>query len=218
MKLVVFGATGPTGLHLVKQALDQGHTVTVLVRDPEKMASLMQPHDKLQVQKIDLSKEEDLVGPMKKVDAVLSALGSRAGMFTPCSLYTDSITSITGAMRKANVKRLVCVTSWGSKDEPGLPWIISWFLKPTFLRNVLANMGEMEDYLQEKCTELNYTVVKPPGLSNNPSEGKEVKTREGQYVENVSSSLPRENLAKFMLSCLSNNQFDKKMVAVGVEK
>nr|KAG5697574.1 hypothetical protein BaRGS_019795 [Batillaria attramentaria] len=168
MKIAVLGATGPTGQEVVKQALEQGHTVTALVRDPDKMASQVQ-HDNLQIQKVDLSKEEDLVGPMKGVDAVLSSLGSRAGIWTPCSLYTDSIVTITGAMRKGGVNRLICVTSWGSKDEPGLPWIISWFLKPTFLRNILANMGEMEDYMQEKCTDINYTVVRPPGLSNQPS-------------------------------------------------
>lgn len=56
-------------------------------------------------------------------------------------------------------------------DEPGLPWIISWFLKPTFLRNVLKNMGEMEDYILEKCADINYTVVRPPGLSDNPATG-----------------------------------------------
>ena len=37
MKIVVFGATGRTGLPLVKQALDAGHQVVAFVRDPAKM-------------------------------------------------------------------------------------------------------------------------------------------------------------------------------------
>ena len=36
MKLLIIGATGPTGRELVKQAVAQGHEVTALVRNPAK--------------------------------------------------------------------------------------------------------------------------------------------------------------------------------------
>lgn len=39
LKLVVFGATGPSGQQLVEQALDQGHYVTAIVRSPEKITT-----------------------------------------------------------------------------------------------------------------------------------------------------------------------------------
>ena len=37
LKVVIFGATGGTGIQLVKQALDAGHHVTVYVRNPDKL-------------------------------------------------------------------------------------------------------------------------------------------------------------------------------------
>ena len=40
MKLVVLGATGGTGLELVRQAIERGHSVTALVRSPEKLNGL----------------------------------------------------------------------------------------------------------------------------------------------------------------------------------
>lgn len=36
MKIVVFGATGNAGRRIVKEALDRGHTVTGVARDPGK--------------------------------------------------------------------------------------------------------------------------------------------------------------------------------------
>lgn len=35
-RLVVFGASGPSGLEVVQQALAKGHSVTAVVRSPEK--------------------------------------------------------------------------------------------------------------------------------------------------------------------------------------
>ena len=36
MKILILGATGPTGLQLVTQALEQHYEVTALVRNPAK--------------------------------------------------------------------------------------------------------------------------------------------------------------------------------------
>ncbi|KAL8586252.1 hypothetical protein ACOMHN_003767 [Nucella lapillus] len=217
MKIAVLGATGPTGQQVVQQALAKGYEVRALVRDPDKMAAQVQ-HEKLQIHKIDLTKAEDLIGPMTGTDTVLSSLGARGGIWTPCSLYTDTMPVILAAMRQAGVKRLVCVTSWGSKDEAGLPWVISWFLKPTFLRNVLADMSQMEDYIAENSGDITYTVVKPPGLNNQPVSEKEILTREGQYVADAPASLSRADVARFMLGLLTTDTFHNKMVAVAVSK
>jgi uncharacterized protein YbjT (DUF2867 family) len=37
MKLLVFGATGACGKHVVQKALAEGHEVTVFVRNPSKL-------------------------------------------------------------------------------------------------------------------------------------------------------------------------------------
>ena len=38
MKLVILGATGGTGLEVIRRAIERGHDVTALVRSPEKLA------------------------------------------------------------------------------------------------------------------------------------------------------------------------------------
>lgn len=46
LKLGVLGASGRTGTEVVRQALDDGHQVTVLVRDPAKLGEFK---DRVQV-------------------------------------------------------------------------------------------------------------------------------------------------------------------------
>ena len=38
MKIIIFGASGGTGIEIVKQALEAGHEVTAFVRNPTKVA------------------------------------------------------------------------------------------------------------------------------------------------------------------------------------
>jgi len=46
MKIAVLGATGPSGIQVVKEALARGHEVTAVVRNPDKVT---EKHDKLKV-------------------------------------------------------------------------------------------------------------------------------------------------------------------------
>jgi putative NADH-flavin reductase len=63
MKVIVFGATGPTGRRAVGEALAKGHEVTAFVRDPSK---LVKNHERLTVVQGDAldpsSVEKALVG------------------------------------------------------------------------------------------------------------------------------------------------------------
>ncbi|KAL3846626.1 hypothetical protein ACJMK2_017600 [Sinanodonta woodiana] len=213
MKFAVLGATGPTGQEFVKEALDNGHSVTALVRSPEKLTTNC---DRLKVVKVDIFKEEDLVEHFKDSDAVISCLGCRPSFLglSPITFYTDSIKPIAEALRKANRSRLICMTAACTKSVPGNPFIIEWVLKPLFLGKTLKSMSEMEDYLDTKCSDLDYTVVKPPALKNAESTGALVKTSEGQYVAEGTGQITRRDVAKFMLSCAVDRLWIKKLVAV----
>lgn len=46
MKLAILGATGRTGVHLVEQALEEGHEVVAIVRTPSKVTT---EHENLKV-------------------------------------------------------------------------------------------------------------------------------------------------------------------------
>lgn len=58
MKITVVGATGPTGLQIVQQALAQGHEVTALVRNPDRLEL---QHDRLHVIKGDVFNPDSII-------------------------------------------------------------------------------------------------------------------------------------------------------------
>ena len=73
MKILIVGATEPTGQLLVKQALYKFYQVTVLVRDTSKLHLM---NENLTVIKGDVLDEATLTDALKGQDAVLSALGT----------------------------------------------------------------------------------------------------------------------------------------------
>lgn len=56
MTLAILGATGRTGGHALRLALDAGHHVRVLARDPSK---LTETHDRLELVQGDATGRED---------------------------------------------------------------------------------------------------------------------------------------------------------------
>jgi uncharacterized protein YbjT (DUF2867 family) len=49
MKVLVFGATGPLGLLFVEKALDNGHVLTLYVRNPSKLPELIKSNENVKV-------------------------------------------------------------------------------------------------------------------------------------------------------------------------
>lgn len=117
-------------------------------------------------------------------------------------------------------------------------FLLRWLLIP-MLRPKLINMRQMEKYLETECSDINYTVVRPPGLTNGTAsgnsyiysckhseaflkvslslKGQEIKSENDSYfLKNSPSRMPRADVAKFMIDCLSKSELFKKCVAVGL--
>ncbi|KAK3097300.1 hypothetical protein FSP39_008486 [Pinctada imbricata] len=214
MRVAVLGATGPTGKQVVEEALERGHDVIALVRNPNGLKELQ--NDKLQVQKANIFEEKDLSTHLTGCDAVLSCLGTQPGFlgWSKITFYEDSIKPITVAMRLANIRRLVCMTSQCAKRTDGEPKIVTYFIRPLFFGNALKSMSAMETYLETECKDLEYTVVKPSELADKPSSGKPVTAVEGQWVPNGTLKIARRDVTKFMVDCIGNSDWLKKFVAL----
>ncbi|XP_070535133.1 flavin reductase (NADPH)-like [Ptychodera flava] len=223
MKLVVLGATGGTGLQVVEQALCQGHHVVAVVRNRSNFSVR---HDNLKIVEGDiLSPTLNLTRVLQGQDAVMSCLGKRTSFWNfydsfvrRVSLYTDSMEVIVKAMREAGVKRLICMTSWFVTYDPRWPgpWIVEWIVKPLLLGRIFTNMVAMEDYLAKQCSDINYTIVRPPELNDEPVSGKAITVVEDRpSVGDAVNNMTRADVAEFMLSALKRDAYDKKIVAIG---
>ncbi|XP_054895388.1 flavin reductase (NADPH)-like [Poeciliopsis prolifica] len=210
MKIALLGATGQTGQFLVKQALEQGHTVTAIVRNPAKLTV---HHDNLKVVSADIFSADSLKPHFKDQDVVMSCLGFPASVFSGVTGYTMSMAAVVGAMREARVNRVITMTSWYTDPNSGTqsPFLIRFLLLP-MIRSVLSNMYEMERFLQ-KTEDINWTVVRPPGLKNLGASAQEFLTHEGYFVPDSSGQVGRGDVARFMLSLLNSNAWVKKGVA-----
>ncbi|XP_028313466.1 flavin reductase (NADPH)-like [Gouania willdenowi] len=216
MKIAVLGATGQTGQFLVNQALQQGHMVTAIVRNPAKLTQL---HSNLKVVSADIFSADSLKTHFKGQDVIFSCLGFSTSFFSAVTGYTLSMNAITSAMQQARVNRIITMTSWYTDPNSGTqaPYLVRFLLLP-LIRSVLTNMYEMEQFLQ-KSDDISWTVVRPPGLKNLPASAQEFLTHEGCFVPDgngypVGSAVARGDVARFMLSLLNSNSWVKQAVAM----
>jgi uncharacterized protein YbjT (DUF2867 family) len=175
MRLVVFGATGGTGRHIVEQALADGYDVVAVVRDPVRLAG--PDRAGLHVVIAGLGDRGAVAAAIRGADAVVDALG--APSTGPTTLRADAARTIIAAMRDAGVDRLVTVSASGAHTtgdslpvrlvaKPVLGWI---------LRHVFADMRAMEEIV--RASGLDWTIVLPPRLTDGPRTGR-VASRVGR--------------------------------------
>ncbi|XP_060075014.1 uncharacterized protein LOC132554719 [Ylistrum balloti] len=126
------------------------------------------------------------------------------------------MSSLTTAMRAANKTRLVCMSSWCTHPGIRTHWFSEWVMRPFVIGNLLKNLSEMENDLKHNYLDLDFTVVKAPGLINTKSSGKTIKTEEDQFVTGSPMIIPRRDVAIFMLNCIEKNKWTKKVVSIGL--
>src|SRR2546426_12276695 len=80
VNVVVFGATGDTGRWITDRAVQAGHGVTALVRDPGRLRVV---HDRVKIVRGDVLDPASVDGAVPAKDAVPSALGSTARSAAP---------------------------------------------------------------------------------------------------------------------------------------
>ena len=210
MKMTVFGATGGIGGHVVRQALDAGHEVTAVVRDPARFDV---SHPALEVATVPgLTYPEVLRPVLEASDAAISGVGPRGRKDGPVASSTTR--GILRAMEASGVRRFVAVSAVPVGPVPkGESFVNRRILLPfisAFARDVYVDLAEMEDEIRRSTTE--WTIVRPPKLVNKPLTGR-YRTIVGGNVPR-GYTISRADVAHLMLRVLEQPETIKQTIGI----
>jgi putative NADH-flavin reductase len=201
MKLLIIGGTGGTGRELIKQALDSGHQLTALIRNPNKLR-IVHPNLKvIQGNVLDIDKVQEVV---EGQEAVLSALGHKR-FFIKTTILSEGTRNIIAAMEKYGVKRLICITSLGINDSRfklGLYYTL--FVIPVIVFFYFRDKAKQEKLI--KSSKLNWTIVRPGQLTYGKKRGVyKHGPNTGNYL--LTKMISRADVAHFMISQLTDEHY-----------
>lgn len=201
MRILIIGATGGTGREIVKQALERGHDVVALARNPAKLDL---KHDHLRVVKGDVMEPSTLDAAVKDVDAAVCALGHKR-YFGPSNILSQGTSNLIAAMERDGVKRLVVESALGVGDSIGkLGVYYTLFVIPFILPFYWYDKGRQERIV--RASNLDWVIVRPAQLTNGRKRGTyKHGPRVGNYLWSLSIS--RADVADFMLNQLGDTPY-----------
>ncbi|MBB5083468.1 NAD(P)-dependent oxidoreductase [Nonomuraea endophytica] len=153
MRILVVGAAGRTGKHVLTQGVRRGHEITAFARSPEKLKEhqgLSAVHQ----------------GDARDLDAVRTAVQGQDAVIAAVGGSEIALTLIT-AMRESGPRRLVMTSSRSvPATRPRLPVALAWL----FLRTAYVDLARAEGMLQ--ASDLDWSVVRGTMLNDKPAAGR----------------------------------------------
>uniref|UniRef100_Q07LU8 NAD-dependent epimerase/dehydratase n=1 Tax=Rhodopseudomonas palustris (strain BisA53) TaxID=316055 RepID=Q07LU8_RHOP5 len=190
MRLLVFGATGGTGRHLVGFAQAHGIAVHACGRDPQRLAAAATADGWTAVDFSDAVEVERVVRAVAP-DAIVSTIGG--GL--PDGRLIDEVgnIAISNAARATGVRRVIQISSLACGDS-----------RPFASERIVAAIGPVLDAKtraedQLRSLDLDWTIIRPGGLTDAEPTG------EGALYDDprVHGWISRADLAVLVLKSLS---------------
>ena len=166
MRLVIFGSTGGTGLELTRQALEKGHSVRVLVRNPNKMPLA---NANMRIVLGSVLDHESVTKTVLGADAVLSCLGQR-NLLRNTHVVSVGTRLISEVMKEHGVRRLVVESAFGAGESLALATALQKLVFATLLLAPYEDKNLMEP--EVKSSDLEWTILRPTMLTNGLRTGK----------------------------------------------
>lgn len=203
-RIALFGATGGTGRQIVAQALEAGHTVQALVRDPARLP-VQHPH--LHLITGNVLDSDAVERTITGADAVIVSLGNTAN--NPDWIVSEGTKVIVAAMHKLGVRRLIVISSLGVGDSRDQVPAFFKVLMKTALKKPMEDKERQEQIVA--ASGLDWTIVRPGGLTNGPRTG---RYRAGLDRSIVAGQISRADVAEFVLRQLDDMTYRHKAPAI----
>jgi uncharacterized protein YbjT (DUF2867 family) len=202
MRVIVFGATGKTGQHVLRAALGEGHEVTAFGRSIDRI-EIDDPG--LETHRGDVFDADPVKAATEGQDAAIVCLGSTGlGDKTTLSAGTKSVVD---AMVANDVQRLIVMSAAGVADSwRQIPWT-SRLLFRTLLRNVHADHQAQEALVE--ASPLDWTIVRAAVLKDDPATGRYTATNTGPI-----SKINRADVAAALVDQLADSTNSRRSISV----
>jgi uncharacterized protein YbjT (DUF2867 family) len=213
MKILLLGATGRTGKHIIAEAIKRGHKISAIARDPEKLKDFNieitqgTPYDYDTVEKA-----------ITGCEAVINTLNvSRksdnpwAQLAAPKDLISKSASNAIKAMEKNGIKRFVALGAIGAgRSWKTAPGILRFFVSITNLKYAFQDHGKQEEILENST--LDYTICRAPMLSMKINSTGAIATPENEKPPVM--VLSRNSAAEFFVRIIENNEHIKETISL----
>ena len=207
MKILVLGATGRTGYLFTRKALEEGHAVTVYVRNPDKAQALLGSHQNLTIIPGTLDDAERLSAASSGQDVMVSILGQKATVreFLSSTFMQERLPLIMQAVSGAGVKHCVLLSAYGVGNTvrtASLPMRLACkvIMRGIFTDRVKADalVAKYQPYISR---------AHPGRLTDKPGRGG-VKVFDMAQVERTAGipTVAREDVADALLAIATNPQ------------
>ena len=200
MKLIIFGATGGTGKHVLEQALHAGHEVTVFCRNPDK---IKQQDSRLKIIQGDVLAVKKVTAALAGQDAVFCALGM-PNIRDKSRLRTQGTQAIIRGMEKQGIKRLICLSALGTGDSfKFMPFHYRLLLAPIFMKSLYEDHNQQEVAIRSSLLE--WTIIRPAMLHDGQMTG--IYQHGTEALKAAKHKVSRANVAAFMLKQLDAKDY-----------
>lgn len=206
MRILVIGAAGRTGRHVVEQALGHGHDVRALVH----VAPLEMVHERLESRVgdvLDFATVEDAVAGCDAVAFCVGSSGER-----DVRVYSEGVANVVHAMAVHNVTCLVAVSAAGvfarrdRRISLGFRTLIA-----TVLKSVYDDMERMEQRIA--ASGLEWTIVRPAGLADGPQTGHYRLSQDGSILPKP-GRVARADVAAIVLKAIETGAFSRRTLLI----
>lgn len=200
MNLLILGATGLTGRLVVEQALAAGHTVTALVRSPERL-TIRNPN--LRVVVGSATDAADVARALAGGDALLSTLGGSG------SVIADSTRAMIEAAHKTGVRRVVVLSSYVvERDRLGA---VLRLLTGIAMGSMIKDKSAGEQLLRQ--SDLDWTIIYASLLKGGPVSGS-VKVLPEGTKRRISDRISRADVAEWMVQAAASSHLSRRSVGI----
>jgi putative NADH-flavin reductase len=157
LDITIFGGTGNIGSRIVHEALERGHKVTLISRDPSRVK---EKHANLTVQQGNVLEPASVAKLLTGQNVVISAIGADRASNPDYNIYKKAAESLVTASRSVGAKAPYVIVVGGAGSLEVAPGVLLVSKMPERIRPEVMGQKNALDYLRT-VNDVKWTYFSP---------------------------------------------------------